>query len=251
MLETHITNDQELEQARRAYYTWDEYNIALLRKLFNTVEISKEYQPLFAIGGYSHFDAKVKDHFEDINYRLRKLESIRERLPLHNEPKYSPPQQIVENKIVTSEEANTVFIVHGREESAKETIARFIEKLTLKTIILHEQANHGFTILEKLECYSTVAFAIVLLTPDDVGALSTASHTLSPRARQNVVFELGYFIGKLGRNKVCALYTEQVELPSDFSGMVYIPFDQNGAWKLLLAKEIKAAGLDVDLNKAI
>jgi predicted nucleotide-binding protein len=146
---------------------------------------------------------------------------------------------------------NKVFIVHGRDEATKQTTARFLEKLGLEPVILHEQPNVGRTIIEKFEDYSSVAYAVVLLTPDDLGGLASEKPELSLRSRQNVVFELGYFIGKLGRKKVCALYQKDVELPSDFHGVLYVPLDEAGAWKFLLAKELKAVGLDIDLNKAV
>jgi len=152
-------------------------------------------------------------------------------------------------KVSTS---RTVFIVHGHDEAIKQSIARFLEKLDLKVVILHEKPDQGKTIIEKLEASSSeidIAYAIVILTPDDVGARASEQDTLQPRARQNVVFELGYFIAKLGRQRVCALYTEGVELPSDFQGVLYTPLDKPGAWKLQLAREISAAGIDIDLNK--
>jgi predicted nucleotide-binding protein len=99
-----------------------------------------------------------------------------------------------------------------------------------------------------LERNAPVAYSVILLTPDDKGYPNSGDVTPKPRARQNVIFELGYFIGRLGRNRVCALYVEGVELPSDFHGIVYIPLDKGGAWQFLLAKELKAAGLDIDLN---
>jgi len=123
--------------------------------------------------------------------------------------------------------------------------------LNLEPIVLPEQPNLGDTIIEKLERTSPVAFAVVLLTPDDKGCPATDTSTLRPRAHQNVVFELGFFIGMLGGRKVCALYAEGVELPSDFQGVVYILFDASGTWRLLLARELKASGLDIDLNKAL
>jgi predicted nucleotide-binding protein len=146
-----------------------------------------------------------------------------------------------------------VFVVHGHDDLTKVTVARFIERLGLQAIILHEQANLGKTIIEKLEHHADVGFAVILLTPDDVGA-SKAAHQagqpLNDRARQNVIFEHGCFIGKLGRDKVCALY-KGVEIPSDLQGVLYVPLDDAGAWKLSLAKEMQAAGMNVDLNKAL
>lgn len=143
-----------------------------------------------------------------------------------------------------------VFIVHGHDEQARETVARFVEKLGLEAIILHEQPNAGRTIIEKFEDYSNVQFAIVLLTPDDVGKGSSETE-LNPRARQNVIFELGFFIGKLTRKNVCALYKEEVEILSDYQGVLYHPLDSGGGWKLALAKELKAAGFNIDMNRVL
>ena len=114
-------------------------------------------------------------------------------------------------------------------------------------MILHEQANRGKTIIEKLESNSDVAFAVALLTPDDVGG-SALKSILKPRARQNVIFELGHFESKLGRDRVCILYTSGVELPSDYGGVAYVEMDRGGAWQYQLARELKAAGLEVDMN---
>jgi predicted nucleotide-binding protein len=142
-----------------------------------------------------------------------------------------------------------VFIVHGHDEAAKLQVARFLERLDLKPIILHEQANYGSsTIIEKLERHSGVAFAVVLLTPDDMGAAKDNPQALKPRARQNVILELGYFLAKLGRNKVCPLYKEGVELPSDFSGVTYTLLDHHDGWQLKLARELKIIWSDIDLN---
>ena len=143
---------------------------------------------------------------------------------------------------------NEVFIVHGRDNEAKETVARFLENLDLKAVILHEQSNQGRTIIEKFEQHAQVGFAVALLTPDDVGALQDNSNDLKPRARQNVVFELGYFLGRLGRERVCALTKGDVEIPSDYAGVVYIPLDDFGGWKMKLIEELRNV-FDVDANK--
>jgi predicted nucleotide-binding protein len=144
-----------------------------------------------------------------------------------------------------------VFIVHGHDEAAKEMLARFVAQLGLEPVILHEQANRGRTIIEKLEGHLEMDFAVVLLTPDDVGCAADAAASPRPRARQNVVLELGLFLGALGRRNVCALHKGDLELPSDFDGVIYVPMDAGGGWRLLLAREIKDAGLAVDLNKAL
>lgn len=143
-----------------------------------------------------------------------------------------------------------VFVVHGHDNGVKDTVARYLTKLDLEPIILHEAPNQGRTILEKFEAYSNVAFAIVLFTPDDEGYPAGRSNEMKSRARQNVVLELGFFMGKLGRQRVCVLYKGDIELPSDYSGVLYIPFDNGGGWHIKLAQEIKASGINIDMNKA-
>lgn len=155
--------------------------------------------------------------------------------PVHVSEKVSPSRR--------------VFVVHGHDGEARELVARFLKSMDFEPVILHEQANQGGTVIEKFEANSDVGFAVVLLTPDDLGR-SLKEEELKPRARQNVLLELGYFIGHLGRNKVCALKRGDVELPSDYVGVVWEKMDDGGGWKLALARELKAAGHEVDLNKA-
>jgi predicted nucleotide-binding protein len=173
------------------------------------------------------------------------LESLQERLKLIPEAEAS--RAAGTPKISSS--GASVFVVHGHNNAAKESVARFLEKLGLNAIILHEQPNLNRTIIEKLEGSSDVSFAVVLLTPDDLGFPMGKSDQIKTRARQNVIFELGFFLGKLGRGRVCAIYQGDVELPSDYSGIVYTPLDDAGAWRTELVREFKAAGLPVDLNK--
>ena len=144
-----------------------------------------------------------------------------------------------------------VFIVHGRDDGTKNTVARFLEDLGLAPVILHEQPDQGRTVIEKFEQYAQVDFVVALLTPDDVGALRGSENDLRPRARQNVILELGYFIGKLGRERVPALTVGDVEIPSDYAGVLYISMDTPGAWKMLLVRELKTAGFDVDANRIV
>lgn len=145
---------------------------------------------------------------------------------------------------------NRVFILHGHDEAPREAVARFIGSIGLEPIILHEQANRGMTVPEKLNAAANVGFAVVLLTPDDVGRAKTDSDD-RPRARQNVILELGYFIGRLGRERVCALLKGDVEIPSDYMGTVYTKFDESGGWRPELARELKSAGYEVDWNKVM
>ncbi|WP_207285696.1 TIR domain-containing protein [Pseudomonas sp. FW300-N2A2] len=148
-------------------------------------------------------------------------------------------------------DSSKVFIIHGHDGGTKETVARFISKLGLEPVILHEEANQGRTIIEKFENHSDVGYAIALITPDDAGSSIKEPENIRQRARQNVIFEFGYFIGKLGRHRVSGLVKGDIEIPSDYAGIMYIPIDESGAWRFLLIKELKSAGYDVDANKAI
>jgi predicted nucleotide-binding protein len=142
-----------------------------------------------------------------------------------------------------------VFIVHGHDEGSREMVARFLQAIGFRPIILHEQANQGRTVIEKVEDHGDVAFAVVLLTADDEGC--PKGGTPVPRARQNVILELGYFVGRLGRKHVCALKRGDLEIPSDFGGVVYEPFNESGGWKQALGRELEAAGFDIDWNKVM
>jgi len=147
---------------------------------------------------------------------------------------------------------NKVFLVHGHDNEMKQIVARYLEKAKLEAVILHEQPNEGLTIIEKFEKHTDVAFAIVLYSPCDYGRSSKAkADDEKPRARQNVVFEHGYLNGRLGRNRVCALIKEDVEKPSDIDGVLYISMDDRGAWIREVAREMKKAGLDFDLEALI
>ncbi|HGE71730.1 TPA: nucleotide-binding protein [Candidatus Poribacteria bacterium] len=147
-----------------------------------------------------------------------------------------------------------IFLVHGHDDAMKQAVARTLEKIGLEPIILHEKPSEGRTIIEKFTDYSEVSFAVVLLSPDDIAYPKDRSpKDAMLRARQNVIFELGFFIGKLGRNRVLVLYQEEenFEMPSDYSGVLYTPYDSSGRWQFDLIKELKACGYDVDANKLL
>jgi predicted nucleotide-binding protein len=181
---------------------------------------------------------------ETTDNHLAKLKSILARLELYPEPSAQQPAQ--NRDTASSRDVSKVFVVHGHDEGAREAVARFLDRLDIRPIILHEQANQGRTVIEKVEAHGDVGFAVVLLTPDDEG--SVKGGTPAPRARQNVVLELGYFIGRLGRKYVCALKRGEVEIPSDFGGVVYETFDSGGGWKQALGRELQEAGYHIDWN---
>lgn len=146
--------------------------------------------------------------------------------------------------------SNKVFIVHGHDKAAYQEMARTLEKGGFEAIILREQPASGRTIIEQIEQYTKdVAFAVVLYTECDLGRAKEMNQKDEKyRARQNVVFEHGYLIAKLGRDHVCALVKGNVETPSDISGVVYVNMDPAGAWKMQLGKNMKEVKLPVDLN---
>lgn len=144
-----------------------------------------------------------------------------------------------------------VFVIHGRNDEPKQSVARFLEKIGLKPVILHEQPDSGQTIIEKFENYADVGFAVVLLTPDDVGSLRGEESNLKPRARQNVIFELGYFTSRLGRQRVHILTQGEVEIPTDYAGILYNQLDDSDGWKMRLITELKNVGFNVDANRAL
>lgn len=137
--------------------------------------------------------------------------------------------------------SSRIFVVHGHDEGPKEATARFLGQLGFEPVVLHEQPNRGRTIIQKFQDEAAdVGFAVVLLTPDD------AMPNGQMRARQNVIIELGFFLGRLGHDRVAATVKDQVETPSDFDGVVYIPY--GGDWKRQIATELQAAGYTIDWN---
>jgi predicted nucleotide-binding protein len=171
------------------------------------------------------------------------FEALEERLS-----EFSTPASSAASRPNLKPHARKIFIVHGREEGPREATARFLEKLGFEVVILHEVASRGRTVIEKIEAHSEVGFAVILVTPDDEGCLKGEAPV--PRARQNVLLELGYFVGKLGRKNVCVLQRGEVEIPSDWRGVIDHPFDAGGGWKRTLAKELEAAGFEIDWKKA-
>lgn len=141
-----------------------------------------------------------------------------------------------------------VFIVHGHDDAARYAVAEFLRKADFEPVVLHERPNKGRTIISKFqEEAEDVGFAVVLITPDDQGG--KLGDPMRPRARQNVIFELGFFLGALGPDRVAALVKGEVDRPSDFDGVVYIDMDQSGSWRTALGQELQEAGLQIDWNR--
>ncbi len=230
---------------------WHAYNREMLGRMFSGNDYVQEYD-------MTHYSASLAPQLRGAGIRLRDkvnprlicLESILGRLDLIEEPETAPGEPSAGRKAAAS---GDVFVVHGHDLKAKAEVARFIERAGLSAIILHEQPNAGRTIIEKFEAHGNAAgFAVILLTPDDIGGEpALVAVKLRPRARQNVIAEMGWFAGRLGRSRVCVLKKGDVEVPSDFDSVAYTDMDDRGAWKAELARELEAAGFTVDWSKAM
>lgn len=241
----------DFENNRTQYHLWDDYNSEYLKQSFNNEhnEYKSSYDQCADFVGFRVMTGpetasqRIADHKKTIEKKVENLQMLLLKSDLlkssiqADEPKQETPMELTQN----------IFIVHGHDDRAKLDVARTISQLGLNPIILSEQPNQGQTIIEKFELHSNVGFAVILLTCDDVGKGKTESEDKF-RARQNVVLEMGYFIGKLGRSKVFPLHESGLELPSDLHGILYVPLDIPGAWKLRLARELKAAGYSIDMN---
>jgi predicted nucleotide-binding protein len=250
-----VTSYDDLHALKESFYSWSSYNRELLKQSFNNPANSyyKEYTYSGIIIGSSVdnrpiLSQLVKEEKNDINKYLTRLKRIYEKVDLLK-TEYNDEIQFKEEEKIPTNSFTEVFIVHGHDELAKTETARFIEKLGLQAIILHEQASSGKTIIEKIENYTNVGFGIVLYTPCDVGSKKGEEDNLKSRARQNVVFEHGYLIGKIGRENVCALVKDNIEIPNDISGVVYVSMDEYKAWHYKIAKELKNSGYEIDMNK--
>lgn len=196
---------------------------------------SRHFSPM-VIGGNTDWH---KPYVRDLETTKKEFERYIGDFEDESETAYAKDKRITNNK---------VFIVHGHDGELKEKVARRLEQQGIEAIILSEQANRGKTIIEKLEAYSDVHAAIILFTSDDLGAAKEEKENEKYRARQNVVFESGYFMGYLGRENIIMIADENVEIPGDLSGMVYTTRD---SWEFEMLKELNAAGMKVNMNKLL
>lgn len=253
LLEWKVRSQEDYDRLREDYNTWNEFNRDLLLQRFSGDTPSSEYvreSPTAYPMGMTvqeradYLTARIRE-------KVRRLRSIAERLSLYDEDEVKPTTAGAH----TGEAPRGIFLVHGHNTAAREEVARFLDRVTPEgATILHEQANQGQVLLEKFEKHGgTSAFAVVLLTGDDEGRLRSneeGEQPLQPRARQNVVFELGFFVGALGRDRVAVLHEDGVELPSDLHGLAYIPYPQ-AEWRVKLARELRDAGIDIDTDRLL
>lgn len=225
-----------------SYYN-DSYQVQrYFQKLKKEILISCSKLPFTYFG--LDFVKQINDFKNLLELIVDKSYSISFEQEVSLEKKYST--NTIEKRHLIMEDR--IFVVHGRNIGIRDEIELFIRRIGLTPIILAEQANKGMTIIEKIEKYSDVSYAIVLYTSCDEGRMK-GEKDLKDRARQNVVFEHGYMVAKLGRDKVIALVDQGVEIPGDLSGVIYISM-QDADWKAQVMRELDDSGLQVDWSRA-
>ncbi len=254
LVDTH----ESYESSTKEYRLWEDYNKEMLKRIFTTDEISKEYgrwiRTLVMRKRPPSLGEKIENLHDDIDGKTDRLKSILGRLeliPVSGEEAQPRSAATVEPQAPSKK----VFLVHGHDEVAKTNLEVFLSEIGLEPVVLHRQADEGLTIIEKLEKHSNVGYAFILLTPDEVAYLAADEEkpdnqrTKELRARPNVIFEFGYFVGMLGRSRTCCLYTGGVELPSDVSGMIYKKYNssiEEVAYSII--KDLKAVGYELNVT---
>ncbi len=223
---------------------WKNFTEQIIIKAFGSPHKNlSDFNSAKCAGLFWSDDAIQKNFKQSLHKRKKLLEGFIEQLEA-----FGGVEEVPETTMIRNLFSRKVFIVHGHNEQAKTELALILTRLGFEPIILHEQPSQGMTIIEKLEKHADVGFAFILLTPDDIGGKKNQKNNFLPRARQNVVFEFGLFVGKLTRNRVCCLYTGNVERPTDLEGLVYLPFkDSVNEIQLDIIKELRAAGYDVKI----
>ncbi len=255
--QVQIASGSAFESAKNEYNKWNSFNVELLNRIFSSDQFAEEYSRWGAVTiSYSEpsLGEEITNLYKDIDEKLHRLDSIIERLELIPVSAVAAPAQISERTDAASpRRSKKVFVVHGHDEVAKTNLEVFLNEIGLQPIVLHRQADEGLTVIEKFEKHSDVGYAFILLTPDEVAYLKAdeakndEDRKKELRARPNVIFEFGYFVGKLGRSRVCCLYTGDVTLPSDVSGMIYKKFNSTideVAYSII--KDLKASGYSMD-----
>lgn len=252
-LSTSLLMPEEVKGLADEYISWENQNLLLLRSLFVDNRFFHQY-----IESTNGFDKDFSDAREFglcyeklprvINAQVRSIEAIKFII----EPEQCGNMSKSEgNYCSVGANSRKVFVVHGHNEQLREKAARLIENLGMEPIVIVDEPGSTKTVIEKIEGNSDVGFTIVLMTGDDIGYKKGEDDNKKERARQNVVFELGYFIGKLGRGRVACLYDKNIELFSDIYGFYPIEIDSGEAWRFKLAEELKKAGFSIDANKLL
>lgn len=249
-----VISQETFDLLRNEFYKWEAFNTELLKRIFTTSEPSDEYSFYGISFGADSLGEMIADLFKDIDGKIHRIDSIIDRLELIPVTRTAAVTEapIIRGAAASSRVSNKVFVVHGHDEVAKTNLEVFLHENKLEPIVLHRQADEGMTIIEKFEKHGDVGYAFILLTPDEIAYLAAdekkpdAERRKEFRARPNVIFEFGYFVGRLGRARVCCLYSGDVTVPSDLSGMVYKRYDKSieeVAYPIL--KDLRASGYSV------
>lgn len=243
LIKKGITNDDP------EFDAWEMRVKRFLVKMFGSqsMETQKFESTPFWIGDYTFDTPAAEIHKKNINACRRGLETTKLILETYLDDLVNEKETAPHTEHQPPKDMSKVFIVHGHDGELKEAVARAIEKQNIEAIILSEHANTGRTIIEKFEQNSDVGCAIFLFTADDIGKAKDEKEEKA-RARQNVVFEAGYFMGKLGREHTVLIAESEIEMPSDLKGVVYT---NKSNWLLELHQELNAMGYIIDLNKLL
>ena len=231
------------------YKRWHDRNKEVYRSSFSVPNSIYFHEYEMQQGYHLVYDDTIKIYKEDIARYINQMQADIERVDLmrcevRDEKEVST---IAMTKIEVAKKKR-VFVVHGHDTNVRNEVELFVRSIGYNPIILCKRADKGDTIIEKIEREAKdVCYAIVIYTSCDLGK-DKNDEDLKPRARQNVVFEHGFMCAHLGRTHVCALLEDGVEQPGDLKGVIYKPLDAAGAWKYLIADEMKAVGLAVDKN---
>jgi hypothetical protein len=245
VLDQQVAEGEELEErlqrprggapgARRDAEAWHEENEILLARLFTDHGEYARYRSASTV-----LRGEGNGPLIALRQRLRFLRSLRRRLEYFETASAVGSRGTRQTPPPPAASCRRVFLVHGHDEGAKLAVSDFLRRVDLEPVVLEREPDGGRFVLEKFEDHADVAFAVALLTPDDPAGEAR-------RARQNVMLELGFFLGRLGRARVRALYKRGVEVPSDMLGWLYIEMDEHGAWKHKLARELAHAGFPLD-----
>lgn len=245
-----LINENEADGFFTAKKKWVLYVKEFLKQSFNHPD--NEYLNDFSLSGIPVIVTSggdyVKEERDELKSKVQYLEALKEMLQII--PTAAIKENTPSDRLQTTN-SKKVFIVHGHNHALRNEVELLVKQLDFEPIVLFKEPNLGDTVIEKLfRKMDDASFAIVLYTKCDEGKAVEEDH-LKPRARQNVVFEHGLMCGLIGRKRVVALVEDGVEIPSDLSGIIYIRIDEAKRWQFDVAREMKAAGLDVDLNKLL
>jgi predicted nucleotide-binding protein len=252
---TDLTTDAGAAKWRADYVRWCQVTETMLTATYEDEDALRQFQGAIAVRHIIAIERSALEQahqdYERLTRAINVLQGLQEGLVYVQGPDAPAFSAALDEGIIVTEKGPaSIFVVHGHSETLRHLVVRVIERSTgVDVTILGEEEVAGLTVLEKFEQFAGAAdFAVVLLTADDRGG-PAGENIWKDRGRQNVVFEMGWFFGHLGRDRVAVIYDETVELPSDLNGLAYIPNDPGGVWKQRLGKQLQNAGFGVDYSR--